>query len=130
MLHITYIPCMCFQTEKVEEHLKRSVNDQLKSNKVFLFRNSITYYVIQKIYIANISGIHDGRLFINGKKNLPLNSHYSFGNTDTFLLKQNLFVTVDRKAYARKPLFTIIQYEVVNYQNMSPLIVIKFKQLC
>ena len=41
MSHMTYIPGMDFQTKQLEDNLRPSLQDYLKLNIVFLFRNSI-----------------------------------------------------------------------------------------
>ena len=70
--------------------LRPSLNNHLKSNKLLLFRNSITQFAIQKFFIHCNKYIQysSQRSFLNGKKNFLFNWYYSCGNADTFCLNR------------------------------------------
>ena len=62
------------------KNLELSLNDQLKSNKLLLFRNDITCFIIQKtsIHCNKYFQYSSQQIFFNAKKTFLLNRCYSF----------------------------------------------------
>ena len=75
--------------------LRPSLNGQLTFKKLLLFRNGITWYVIQNIssYCSKYFRYSSRRSFYQWKEKFLFNWYYSFVNADTFcanLLKVTL----------------------------------------